>query len=550
MARILLTLTLLLAVRSALACGGKFSAALLTKDQIEAEFSDAIFQLEVAGAEPDTFTHLGTAYLIDASHGYTITAGHNIVKAAGQPLFARSTARPRERLSVSVVAVTCEPADNECLGDDVALVQVQEMSRLGRVRPLDIIMEEIDDRPKIYVLGYGAVAANLPPVLNTRPGDVTAIYPRLVALQVTGEHADSGSPVVDEFGRVIATVVQRAKSGVMVAQPITVARELLERVPPTPRVLQLDERLRRVSSERIDTTWDEDLRRALRSHSAGCTNLELLSWAVLIGSRPHEYAHVQHLIRCPLTRAFDHRNLHVATKYLDGVASHASVGRALYREGLSELQLNNTENAALALERAASDLVIALREWARDHPEGLTYALCRTKAYDVSAGEATLRIGRESITSRLLPCEQGKPDTVLYYLLKDLALTRLAAARAFGDEVADQQALLDAVAAARVATWAGPERIRAAAYTDLAAALTALGYYAKAAASLAVAHDLNAPVEAKWKEAADTAVGRGELSPADRDGGIRKAPRLHLNEFREYVVLTSSGTPSVAPTTP
>ena len=532
--RATIAVTLLLLTSTLAADEEGFRPPRLTSDNLYREFEDAILHLKTT-----TDRSIGTGYLIDSAHGYVLTASHVIHDAGTLELYATRKSTPNARHKLILRKDLCTGGVLPCSTMDLALLQLADEGALRDTRPVDIALNTVSGGTLVYIMGYPVITEDASVNLSQRDAKLTGWSDtpqrkRHYQVDVGAFQGDSGSPVFDEYGRVIATVVARPSAAIAIAEPLAKSVSMLLELPITPRVKHLDERLRHLPPE---ATFRDDLIRSLVVRTTSCTNIELLLWANIIGQNPGTYQSViTPYLDYPFIRALQDRDIKDAEKLLGTVGPPAAVGRAFYHVGQRAQELGDQQEALTNLRKATAYLKTALASRAERRPQGFAYALCRANPTSAD-GAVALNVGSASFPTAI-DCDNATTDLGTYALTKDYALSLHALGAVAGtDSPEGQQAYADAIAAARLTTWAAAPAQRSVAYTDFAKILLDAGQPKDAAAAYATANRLGANVLDLWKGAAEKAVDAGEAPRFLLSTPIGEAPYLKLQALAANVTV-------------
>jgi len=140
--RYLLILSLLSCSTSAQLCTG-FRGGALSDQSLKQEYGPSVF----------TVGELGTAYLVDATQGYLVTANHVLddLPAAKKPL--EVWAALPESVSHKTIPFVISKRD---LKLDIALLKIKDPvpTEIQKLRPLDIASDVPDLDTHLFVMGY------------------------------------------------------------------------------------------------------------------------------------------------------------------------------------------------------------------------------------------------------------------------------------------------------------------------------------------------------------------------------------------------------------
>lgn len=396
----------------------------MTKSLIRREFGRAVARIQcpIPGALQSTSS--GTAYLIENTQGYLLTADHVISRCSGA-ISARTSDRPNRELLVEVV--------KRAPAEDLALIRLVSRAALQGVRPLDISERfRLDD--KFYSAGFPAEQGSQAATVSfhevqvkgmaTRQelgGDVGCKQCILVEGDIFG--GDSGSPLINQHGLVVATGLKRmTRTGVFT--PMLNAADLLSAVELTSRVGIMDGDLRKgVLDEAM-------LIEMLIPSSRGCTNVELYSWVCKIALAPANYEKGKGYFNCPLVVALRDRELAETASRLGSIAPATVRGSTLLSASESLLALGDQSAAVEKLNQARAILVDAASQAALENPksEELPYILMdlakvMIKLFDAGEGsKVQLATAISASSEAAVELKDPKPKAVALSLLGDAAL--------------------------------------------------------------------------------------------------------------------------------
>lgn len=292
-----------------------FEMPVLGKDLVYSLYRNAAVRI-VSGDQ------VGTGYLIDAQRGYVITAGHVVQPSLDDktiPITAtnETNAAAVENKSQSLKPFSLIPiSDLRAQNIDVALLQLVPPDAMRYTNALDIALRiPLNSRPS-FVFGYPREQSHL----SQQTAENTNDNPDGT---LTVKHAafpgDSGSPLIDETGKVVATCVERVLtqeqhvSNEAIYIPTAAILDLLDKIPVTTRVAGIDHILRTQELSRDELV--EDLMPV--PDPQHLSNLELYSWAYHLWKEPSTKIESE-FFPCPILRALGHRKLEEAEDRLQG----------------------------------------------------------------------------------------------------------------------------------------------------------------------------------------------------------------------------------------
>lgn len=504
-------------------CLDDFTPAMQTDQNIYQEYEGAVLHL-TAGSEQ------GTGFLIDSARGYVLTAAHVTTGAAA--ITATTTARPNTTLKLKRVL------DLTSTGVDTALLQLDPPASLLTVRPLDVATDAPRRGATVYTMGYPKVLDRGIVTIKDHTGQVQGVLDqkRRLLIDVPSFDGDSGSPIIDAYGNVAAIAVEIITSSTIAAIPMAKLLETIETLPASDRITALDGQVR------TNTIPHDDLVQDLIPRSTSCMNTELLSWAGLMQKQPDKYAKAQAYFDCPIIRAFEQRHLDDALVLVRSIVPPSVAGRALLHVGVRSRDLGDVQLATQQLNDANVTLVNALKEHVRINPSGLTFGLCRASPLTPTTDTVAITFTNASLTVHPSECADAHADAATFDLLQDFALTQQARASILSGTEHDA-ALHDAVAAAKLATWASATADqRGAGYATLGDALHLQHDENNAAAAYATAHQLGLHeprIANSWKLSAQRAINE-HTAPFDiLTKGINDAPTLGKVDLTNAVPMTA-----------
>jgi serine protease Do len=323
----------------------------LGKDFIYLNYANAVLRLQ-SGDEA------GTGYLIDADRGYVITAAHVIEASLKDPSVPISGINPEAgRKTYRLRHVRNLKSQNI----DIALLQLVPSGAMSGVVPLDIALRPPRPSRPAYVFGYprGETAISQQPADYVQGNDDGTMTVKQAAFP-----GDSGSPLIDDTGKVVGTCIERVLtqerhvSNEAVFIPVSAIQEILKKISINPRTRSLDEKIRNHETSR------DELARDLLPTPKNLSNVELYSWAWYMKFHPSPRIASTHF-PCPILRALVHRKLEDAEEFLQQT-DPATKAAVLIAQGERFEFFNNPQQAAAKFEEARG-LVAGLK----NDPEGL-----------------------------------------------------------------------------------------------------------------------------------------------------------------------------------
>jgi S1-C subfamily serine protease len=301
-----------------------FEFPVQTKANVFTRAAPAIVHLTVGQGESAEY---GTGFVIDASRGYVITAGHvtKSVTSAEVRIIGVTDERPDLLMELALVKTLYPKID-------AALLQIKLPP--NHLRSLDIAFRPSRLGSPLYTAGYrrGEKVRRLQEVEQIAP-----ISPERLEIRQTTYPGDSGSPLLDERGQVVAVCVERptnavtalgGPSDVAYYLPAVYLAALLDSIVLRPEVLKLHERLLGGQLGALE------LNATLAPSTSTVTNTDLYSWLRELSSvNVKTTESVRALVQCPLLTAAIDRRLADAVLRLDSLANTGH--RAQIYEGLA-----------------------------------------------------------------------------------------------------------------------------------------------------------------------------------------------------------------------
>jgi len=292
-----------------------FRPGSMSESQLVAEFQGAVVYVQVKDA--NGLKDAGTGFLVlkDNVSGYFLTAGHVVAEAAQDPhqqvtvAFGTATDRP---FPATVVKCVAEPLL------DFALLRVDNPPAaitagatapgppFAQLRPVDISLMPPDSADAIYAMGYPEISPTDPAFFHEQPVNFMTMTPDgSIEVRQATFAGNSGGPLLDAAGSSRGICREVIGLGATVARyvPLWQVQPLLQGLPVTERIKQLDERLRSGGLDR------KDLVAYLKPTSHTPSNVELYLWAQLINSQRTAYNQAAVLIRELLIPALIQRGL-------------------------------------------------------------------------------------------------------------------------------------------------------------------------------------------------------------------------------------------------
>lgn len=311
-------------------------------------FYGAVFRIDDGG-------DIGTAFLIDSTNGYLLTAKHCVKKTIADKsiaIIATTPALPGVKLSIQVVDST--PGDDE--GLDIALLKTTEPGKTSNIEALDIGLRPPKRGSTLTAMGYPTTYGNEVNTNLRTPGAEIITSPSedgLIEVSQKGTiGGSSGGPLVDAAGRAVGICRKEVGIGNVRARyaPLSDAEPLLNELPHHPLVDTLDSQVIKHS------LLPQDLIQALKSGPGKASNLDLYSWARKVIQKRADYKQSADYFTCPIIRAMMHRELDDAVYWLGPFASKDDIASASLTIAERELSLGHYEEALAILSPIASDL--------------------------------------------------------------------------------------------------------------------------------------------------------------------------------------------------
>jgi hypothetical protein len=271
-------------------CTG-FGTGVVQGEYIKEHFSEAVVRIQ----------DVGTAYLIDAEHGYLLTAGHVLddLDAKKEPHEILVGESPSQHLGF---VVTKRPENL-----DIALLQLTKTDALKDVRALDIAFVAPDFDSFLFVMGYPQYGQQNQVFLRAGSAKLDSYTPNgLIEIAHVTAGGSSGGPLIDANGDAVAVCQEEiADQKVGRYLPLSEIKDFLDNIPTSPRMQSIDSDL---STGKMGM---DDFKRLLRKgNSQGPTNLELFVWLHnLKPSSPSWIAIKRKYITCPLFPALIQRQI-------------------------------------------------------------------------------------------------------------------------------------------------------------------------------------------------------------------------------------------------
>jgi outer membrane protein OmpA-like peptidoglycan-associated protein len=345
--RYLLVLGLLGSTSIAQLCSG-FSGGSYSNQALKQEYGPSVF----------TVDELGTAYLIDATNGYLITANHvlNLVALAKKPLEVW-VALPDSQ-SHKVFPFVILKSDSDL---DLALIQIQTYdpltkttyvpAEIHKLRPLDITSSIPDSDTMLFVMGYPSYGPQAKIFLRTGDAKFNTITPGdILEVEQLTEGGNSGGPLLNTNGFVVGTCKEQNEGNKIGRYLPTVQMlPLVTDIPVSERMLDLESRL---DKKELDNS---ELKQLLTHNSASPTNLELYRWVLRVVASPKLRNLVAPYLRCPIVPALLERGMLDAAYLFLSEAKNSEKAQISYALGNREYKFGH-DTTALQYAKSASGL--------------------------------------------------------------------------------------------------------------------------------------------------------------------------------------------------
>lgn len=532
-------------------CDKSFVRSSMTKEQIYERYAGAVLRIQNEESK-------GTGYLIDSDKGYVLTAAHVVdpaLKNPALPISATTRDLPGVELFLEVVM--------EDRKHDLVLLRSKDPSGLRSLKALDVSLQFPKEGRPLYAMGYPTYPTQKSDpekglvVLEKESAELVDSANGLLIVKQSNFPGESGSPLIDETGLVIATCRERiggSDLGSDTAEyvPMSRALDLIKKIPPSPRIMSLDKRIQSNSISK------DELVIHLLPLDGRCSNVELLTWSFVAAGLPSQtYAKARALFTCPIFQSLTERSLVVAAMSIAHLLGSADAGRALLLSGKRAVEMEEPESAREMLAASVISLRAAINEWGSANPEGLSQALCRsgilnrTTALNDGGDGASLG-GAQWLTIDVEPAEWGnslpslkrslclnvQSDSYLAGLFQDHALAALYMSRVT-DNPDREFWVREAVTSGSFAISAqGSGQQQSVAYTVFGDALFALKQHLPAAAAYATAYRQGFRqewVEINWAHAVRAARKDGKSLPKDLT--IGNSPTLSVEGMVKALAL-------------
>jgi hypothetical protein len=242
----------------------------------------------------------GTAYLIDSVQGYALTAAHVVYKSKSnqKPISVRARGRQFGKKKPLLTVVKSDITE----GVDLALIRFQNPSFTKGLSPLEVEFSQPQEGESDYhSLAWGKFRKiNDPRPRSAEPAQYL-VNGQLLAIEHGAEKGDSGAPLIDPSGTVVATLVARA-SGESYYTLLNNGTQVIEAAEQKQAIDDLKEKVLPLGVDAIFTALIPDFGKY--------SNIHLVQWALDIESFPKKYRNFREKITCPIAPALGGRDLH------------------------------------------------------------------------------------------------------------------------------------------------------------------------------------------------------------------------------------------------
>jgi len=311
-------------------------------------FYGAVFRIDDGG-------DIGTAFLIDSTDGYLLTAKHCVKKTIADKSIAIIATTPAlQGVKLSLQIIDSTPDDDRDL--DLALLKVTEPNKTSSITALDIGLRPPKRGSTLTAMGYPTKYGDeVNTNLRTPPATIISSPSEDGLIEVSQEGAiggSSGGPLVDSAGRAVGICRKEVGIGNVRARyaPISDAESLLNKLPHHRLVDTLDAQVIK------HTVLPQDLILALKRGPGKASNVDLYSWARKVIQKRADYKQSADYFTCPIIRAMMHRELDDAVYWLGPFASQDDIATASLTVAERELSLRRYEEALAIVSPIAADL--------------------------------------------------------------------------------------------------------------------------------------------------------------------------------------------------
>lgn len=287
-------------------CGREtFFHATMQKDEIGQDFTDAVLRI-TAGDKT------GTGYVIDSARGYVLTAFHVVDEAYGKktppPIEATNPALGKAVLHLTIKDHLSEPEDTALLlADSAGLADLKK----NNIPSLDIALNLPSGN--FFTLGYPLGKQNTDfqgvEILDTNYTDSAHGNGNYLEVKQSVDEGSSGSPLIDENGAVIATLVSNLNISLALYTPLVDIQKLLRDIPIDKQAISLDEE---VIGSRPPGSATQHLIDELKWKPRNPSNVELYEWSSKIIESLKDTKNADYFrpyLACPIIQAYSERRL-------------------------------------------------------------------------------------------------------------------------------------------------------------------------------------------------------------------------------------------------
>jgi hypothetical protein len=361
---------------------------------------------------------VGTAYLIDAEHGYLLTAAHVLddLAANNQPNEVVSGLPPYKHFSFIV--------KNRSQALDVALLQLTDVAALTSVRALDVAFEDPDFDALLFVMGYPHYGQQKQLFLRGGEAKVDSYPPSgLVEINHITAGGSSGGPLIDAFGDAIGTCQEEIADGKVGRYlPQSEFGDLLSGIPVTARMQGLENNLL------SGTTSVDDFKHLLeRGNPQSPTNLELYIWLHKLQSSPPAWHTIAtKYLKCPLLPAIVERHIPDALYPLVAGLQTPEAGEVKLALAQREYKTGRTDAAAkLTNESVASFSEVSATSPLRQKALLLGWAIEQQNHLEGSNAGQNVRVVRQQAVPVSVTLDSGAVEQYLVQWLGTVASNKV-----------------------------------------------------------------------------------------------------------------------------
>jgi S1-C subfamily serine protease/tetratricopeptide (TPR) repeat protein len=309
------------------------------------DFAGAVFRVDDGG-------DIGTAFLVDSTNGYLLTAKHVVKRTIADnsiEIIGTTPALSGKKLVLQIVDSTPDE-------QDLALLKVKDPTKTINIVPLDIGLRPPSRGSKLSSMGYPTTYGDeINTSLRVQPEVKVISSPSedgLIEVTQVAIGGNSGGPLVEPNGLVVGICRKEVGIGDAVARyaPMSDAEPLLNRLPRHPLVTTLDSQ---VTGHRVTP---QELIAALKRGPGHASNLDLYAWARYILERRANYKESANYFSCPIVRAMMHRELDDVVMWLSPFGSQEDLARASLTTAERELSRGNWQQALEIISPVAGEL--------------------------------------------------------------------------------------------------------------------------------------------------------------------------------------------------